>query len=165
MRRLLSAGLAIIASGVALSSAGAADLSRPVRPAPVPVVLPYNWTGFYVGGHIGGGWQDGDSTLLGAPAPLFFPLGTTQSGSGSGFLGGVQAGYNYQLSPNWLVGIEGDISWTNTNFSVTSPSTLIPGSSVRRGACITAVRVVSANAVVTTRRLATTTLIAESPCR
>jgi outer membrane immunogenic protein len=128
VRTLIIASVALVASGLAAS---AADLRRPAPVAAMsPVPMAYNWNGFYVGGHIGGGWQSGDSTLLGAPAPLFFPLGTTIGGDGSGFLGGLQVGYNYQVNPNWLIGIEGDISWTNTNFSVTSPSTLIPGSSV-----------------------------------
>src|SRR6266849_6346056 len=45
---------------VAACSANAADLGpRPAykAPPPPPVVAPvYNWTGFYVGGHFGGGW-------------------------------------------------------------------------------------------------------------
>src|SRR5436853_459410 len=53
---LLLAGTAIVAATV---SANAADL--PMRaykaPPPPPLVAPvYNWTGFYVGGHFGGGW-------------------------------------------------------------------------------------------------------------
>ncbi len=45
--------------GIRSSSANAADLG--VRPAykapPPPVVAPaYNWSGFYIGGHFGGGW-------------------------------------------------------------------------------------------------------------
>lgn len=129
MRNLIAVSF-FAASVVFAPVAFSADLRAPVLKAAPPVPMAYNWNGFYVGGHVGGGWQNGDSTLQAAPAPLFFPLGTTIAGSGSGFLGGVQAGYNYKFNPNWLIGIEGDISWTSTNFSVTSLSTLLPGSSV-----------------------------------
>jgi outer membrane immunogenic protein len=47
------AGLALLAAG----SANAADIpARPLYKAPPPPPPVYNWTGFYVGGHIGGGW-------------------------------------------------------------------------------------------------------------
>lgn len=75
--------------------AGAADIARPVYKAPPPVAAIYNWTGFYVGGNIGWGWSNGDGDILinGIPG--------TVSGSGDGFLGGVQAGYNWQNGP-WV---------------------------------------------------------------
>jgi outer membrane immunogenic protein len=33
------------------------------------------------------------------------------------FLGGVQAGYNWQFNPQWLVGVEGDWDWAHTGYS------------------------------------------------
>src|SRR5262245_56059733 len=58
MRRglLLLAGLA--GAAVLSSGAMAADLKTPVYKAPPAGVLPaaYDWTGFYVGGHVGYGW-------------------------------------------------------------------------------------------------------------
>jgi outer membrane immunogenic protein len=93
---LVTASAAAIASFA--SSAFAADL--PVRTytkaqvyAPAPV---YNWTGFYIGGHVGGAFA-GDNTF----------------GNNGRFLGGVQAGADYQFSPNWVLGIEGQYSWTD----------------------------------------------------
>lgn len=79
----------------------AADIARPVYKAPPPVVAAYNWTGFYLGGNVGWGWAsgDGDLRLSGVPG--------TFSGSGDGFLGGIQAGYNWQNGP-WVFGIETD---------------------------------------------------------
>ena len=46
-------------AGAAISSgAMAADISRPVYKAPPAGALPvtYDWTGFYIGGHVGYGW-------------------------------------------------------------------------------------------------------------
>jgi outer membrane immunogenic protein len=100
MKKILLSGVAIAAL-FAAAPASAADV--PVRgpvykAAPAPV---FNWTGFYFGGHIGYGWGD---TLVG--------------GDMDGFLGGVQAGYNWQLSRNWVFGIEADISGTDLNNAV-----------------------------------------------
>jgi outer membrane immunogenic protein len=95
--------------------------------APIAVTPAFTWTGFYIGAHIGGGVQEGTSTLLGAPAPLFFPLGTEIAGSSGGFIGGGQVGYNYQFNPNWVLGIEGDISGSTIKTTTVTPSTLVPG--------------------------------------
>jgi outer membrane immunogenic protein len=95
------AGLAVT------SSAFAADL--PVRQAyrPAPMMDNYNWTGWYVGAHIGAGQQTVDSTVdVPALALAGFPL---TNGTGNGMIGGVQGGYNYQMG--WaVVGIEGAFS-------------------------------------------------------
>jgi opacity protein-like surface antigen len=39
--------------------------------------------------------------------------------------GGFQAGYNWQFSPQWVAGIEGDFSFASINNN--GPSTVIPG--------------------------------------
>ena len=99
--RYLNLGLAALSASMPYSaSALAADVPR----APAPVV-PYtapvapSWTGFYVGGHLGWGWSSSDGSRV-------------ASSDGSGFLGGVQGGFNYQFAPNWLIGLEADASWT-----------------------------------------------------
>lgn len=91
--------------------AGAADLRpRPVTKAPPPVPTPmaqvYNWTGFYIGGHVGGAFT-GDNSL---------------AGSDGRFLGGVQLGADYQFNSNWVLGIEAQYGWlTNGNGGVAFP--------------------------------------------
>jgi len=67
----------------------------------------YNWTGFYVGGHVGAGWATNDWN-----APVFINLGALRLGAGSasGFLGGAQAGVNYQIDA-MVFGLEADASW------------------------------------------------------
>jgi outer membrane immunogenic protein len=113
-------GLALLASGPAMS----ADL--PVK-APPPVAV-YDWTGFYVGGNIGGAWSKGDvgpntgapfpgfNTVLTAPILIFVPaqIGSfpATGGWGSGVIGGVQAGYNVQKG-RFVFGVEGDIDGTS----------------------------------------------------
>jgi outer membrane immunogenic protein len=103
----LFTGTAIAAFSV--TAAPAADLMRsaPV-PAAMPALLPaYNWGGFYVGGALGLGsqrtkWTDVDDWYGGDTYKL----------KNSGFVLGAYAGYNFLVSPQFLVGIETDIART-----------------------------------------------------
>jgi outer membrane immunogenic protein len=103
-----------VGSVVFVCSAQAADLPparMPPAVAPIAYAPPvYNWTGFYIGGNIGGGFADSRwSDPFGGPHNTF---------NDSGFIGGGQVGYNAQF--NWLVlGVEGDFDWTNLKGSGT----------------------------------------------
>jgi len=94
------------ASGVALApAANAADL--PVKAAPAPVVAPvYSWTGFYLGVNLGANWQLNQA----AYGPVGGEIGSLPAGNSVGFIGGGQIGYNWQVAPTWVLGIEGSIS-------------------------------------------------------
>lgn len=116
MRRI---GFALLASVALIGGAAAADMpvKAPVYKAPV-IAPPYNWTGFYVGGHIGGAWSNVDiSDPTGA---VFAPLGATIGADGNGFLGGGQIGFNWQTG-HWVFGVQGDMAWTGINTSVVDP--------------------------------------------
>jgi outer membrane immunogenic protein len=99
-------------------SAQAADLpTRKEAPAPVFVPPPFTWTGFYVGLNAGGVWTTGsrDVTLFANGFPFLQNSFPTSLGSGaSGFLGGAQAGYNWQ-SGAFVMGLETDLDWTSTS--------------------------------------------------
>lgn len=122
LRTLVSAAAA--ASLLALAPAFGADLRVAKAPivAPVPV---WNWSGFYIGGHVGGGIGDADVALFpgagwtinGSPtaAPWLIDNGSPKLRS-SGALGGVQAGFNVQ-NANWVWGVEADISATGISAS------------------------------------------------
>jgi outer membrane immunogenic protein len=60
-----------------------------------------NWTGFYLGGNVGSGTGRDHSSLAAVDNPQF-------NLSPDGYLGGVQAGYNWQAA-NWVYGVEADI--------------------------------------------------------
>ena len=67
--------------------------------APPIVVDPsYNWSGFYIGGNVGYGWGDADTSFNPLPsAAAFVNLAPTTLGPDpQGVVGGVQAGYNWQ---------------------------------------------------------------------
>lgn len=97
-------------AGLALGSgqvASAADM--PVK-APVFQIAAYNWTGWYVGAHGGGGWSFKGWTDVTA-APL-----DEGSHNASGGLAGGQIGYNWQSGPV-VIGVEAQASWANLNSS------------------------------------------------
>jgi outer membrane immunogenic protein len=96
----------------------AADLPMKA-PAYVPPPV-YDWTGFYIGGNAGWGWDTVKSTEI-APGAGAFPIGTAFTPrKENGWLGGVQAGYNWQPAPNFVFGLEGEFTWSDiTGTSVT----------------------------------------------
>jgi outer membrane immunogenic protein len=100
MKKLLLSA-AVLAS-TALPAMAADIPARAYTKAPPAYTAPaliYNWTGFYIGGHLGGAFG-GDNSLI---------------GSGGRFMGGVQGGFDYQFAPNWVTGIEAQYSWLNSN--------------------------------------------------
>jgi outer membrane immunogenic protein len=100
MKKLLVgfAALAALLAGPAL----AADM--PVKVLKTPPVIPYSWTGFYVGWDIGGGWSRHEFNVLGL-ANFDAMDGTTK------FLGGGYAGFNYQFAPWFMIGAEASGNW------------------------------------------------------
>ncbi len=129
MKRVLTAAAtaALLLAGTAVGSA--ADMAIKARPMAQPLPVVWSWTGFYFGGHVGAGWGTTESTLTGVAIvppiipPLAFNLPFSQT-STSGFLGGVQAGYNWQAG--WAVfGIQGDIA--GANIKGTSPCLVVLG--------------------------------------
>jgi outer membrane immunogenic protein len=104
----------IAAASIAVQIASAADLpvkAPAVMPAPAPI---YNWTGFYIGGHVGGAWTRADGSWDPLPSPASFGANPISGDfNSSGIIGGVQIGYNWQFAPSWVAGIEGDFSWTD----------------------------------------------------
>jgi outer membrane immunogenic protein len=119
--------LATVLAGIGSTAALAADLgARTYTKAPAMVDQAYNWTGFYIGGHAGYGWMKSTDAISGANA-----FGTALLTSGDiatsipldprGFIGGGQLGYNWQISPRWVVGVEADISWTDMQKTVAAP--------------------------------------------
>jgi len=110
-------------------AAQAADLpTKKEAPAPIFVPPPFTWTGFYIGLNAGGIITSGsrNATLVAPGLPFlssYFPGGI---GNGqSGFIGGGQAGYNWQTGA-FVLGIVTDFDGTtlskNFNFS-SSPFT------------------------------------------
>jgi high affinity Mn2+ porin len=95
-------------------------LDGPAVAADMPVKAPhiqavFDWTGLYIGAHAG--YSRGSSSAV-----LSDPALAANSSIFSGTIGGVQAGYNYQLPSGLLFGVEADITFPNylTSNSVVS---------------------------------------------
>jgi outer membrane immunogenic protein len=106
MRKFLLGAAGFIAFA---APAMAADMpARTYTKAPVytaPEVV-YNWTGFYIGGHLGGAFAGSNSL----------------EGSSARFMGGVQGGFDYQFATNWVIGAEAQYSWlSNSNSNLVFP--------------------------------------------
>ncbi len=108
MRKVLLGSVALMAlstaSAVAADLAGHPPYTKAAAPVPAPID---NWTGVYVGGHVGGAFQADDIS------------GFATSGNRSSVFGGVQIGYDLQFKPNWVLGIEGQYSGIDLNRSGT----------------------------------------------
>ena len=133
MKRLL---FALAFAGLGTGSAMAADLAtRPYAKAPPPVVAPvsvYNWTGFYVGVNAGGVFSrsefDYTASNFFTSAAAIGADGTTRFNR-TGFTGGGQAGYNWQAG-KFVLGVEGDINYTDVRSSGSITRATAPGLSL-----------------------------------
>lgn len=121
MKRILLGTVAMVAFA---APAFAADLpARTYTKAPAytpPEQTVYNWTGFYIGGHVGGA----------------FPGNSSLESSDGRFFGGVQGGFDYQFAPNWVIGAEAQYSWlaNNSGAGVTFPAgTVVTGNTDQLG--------------------------------
>ena len=127
--------VSLVAGALGLGgSALAADLPIYSK-APAPAA--YDWSGVYIGGHVGGGWQTGTFADPGVGTVLNNcciqisstnnPGGSTNA-TGSGFLGGVQLGGMYQIG-RLVVGADADWSKTRLNGTGAGPtfSAIAPG--------------------------------------
>jgi len=94
MKKILAALVAFAALTATAPALGADLGARPYyNKAPVDAAPLYNWTGFYIGGHVGGAFS-GSNNFNGA----------VLSDSSARLLGGVQAGLDWQFAPNWVLG-------------------------------------------------------------
>jgi outer membrane immunogenic protein len=125
MRQLIVTMFGAAAVGVACAS-GALAADMPLKAPAAVHNAPYNWTGLYVGGHIGYGWMNSTDQVTAVSDPARFVSGgfiaTSLPVDPKGFVGGGQIGFNWQApGSRWVLGIEADISGTNFNNTVALP--------------------------------------------
>ena len=124
-RSLLTGGIAVglLLLGGALARA---DGPRPYAVGVSDLQGGTDWTGFYLGGQLGGAWSTIDWTQ--ANANYFNTLGPTVVGNKSGFdaggvEGGILGGYNHQIG-HWVLGLE--LAATATDLSQMRASPFFP---------------------------------------
>ncbi|NKC50034.1 porin family protein [Ochrobactrum cytisi] len=99
----------LLASTVALvvaTGAKAADAVIEQEPVPVVVAPTFTRSGAYIGGQIGYGW--GKSDFSGD----VYSFGNVKP---DGFLGGIYAGYNFDLGNSIVLGIDGDVTYNDVS--------------------------------------------------
>jgi len=103
------AAFAIAALGGTATSAADLIVEQPVVPGIVETSS--SWEGFYVGASIGGVWADAgyDGPPIDTSAEFF-------DYEASGFAASLYAGYNWQVSDAFVLGVEGEISWLGLEF-------------------------------------------------
>jgi outer membrane immunogenic protein len=124
VRKLFVAVVAVVALFAAPAMAAELPINAPLY-APLyraPPIIALNWTGCYLGGHIGGSFVD---KKFGSPfvdnavpstfgAPTSFAISDPSADLNStGLLGGGQVGCNFQFAANWVIGFEADASGAN----------------------------------------------------
>jgi outer membrane immunogenic protein len=135
----VSAATLIIATPFRIANAADMPVKAPYTKAPPPAVV-YSWTGWYLGGDIGGAWADADLThspFFATTAPVggfqvdanALAAAASPSLRANGVTGGIHGGYNFQ-SGNIVYGGEADFAGMSLNSSQSGvfpfPSTL-PG--------------------------------------
>jgi outer membrane immunogenic protein len=110
MKRVIVASIGVFAFG--LTTSNAADIrARPAPYAPPPPVYAppsFSWTGFYLGGNIGGAWPHRDVT------DTFFGTNVNNGNNNGVFIGGGQVGYNWQVGYA-VLGVEADFDGVTNN--------------------------------------------------
>jgi outer membrane immunogenic protein len=77
----------------------------------------YSWTGFYLGGVGSYNWQN-----------FTFPdQSITQAMTPAGAMGGVTVGYDYQVAPNWVLGVLGDVQFGHIGVTVPNGGVMTEG--------------------------------------
>jgi outer membrane immunogenic protein len=127
MKKLLVASAALVA--LIGTPALAADMALKAPPPPAPVCV---WCGWYAGLNVGGAWDAGSSAATFAPSTaataIFFAnneFPTSLSTDPKGVIGGGQIGYNWQASPNFVLGLEADIQ--GSGYKGTATAIPVPG--------------------------------------
>ncbi len=124
MHKTLTATVIVALLGAA-GATNAADIYAPGYKDGPYVAYP-NWTGYYIGAHIGGAWAAADFTDLNVFPNVAF------NRESSGIFGGGQIGYNYQLG-NLVIGPEVDIGGIGLSGSTVEVGGLGAVSSVSSG--------------------------------
>jgi outer membrane immunogenic protein len=115
MAKAVLGGLALIALMAGNASAADLPMGQPVYGA--PIVVPFSWNGFYLGGNIGGHVGNDSLTTTSSSGAFIAPAEAAAIDAASpatlraaGVMGGVQGGYNWQFG-NAVVGFEADANW------------------------------------------------------
>ena len=111
---------ALLAGAVALvgmSDLAAANGYRRAPEAYAPAIS-YNWSGFYVGAHLGGAWADADQSY--SITDHYVPAGSSVNFDMANWLAGGHIGLQHQFD-RWVLGAELSLAHVDLEERITSP--------------------------------------------
>jgi outer membrane immunogenic protein len=103
--KTLSTLVIAIGAGAAQAADIPSNKSAPLFSAPPPPA--FSWTGSHVGVNVGGAFTADDVFGWNPPG--------TNAGQASGVVGGAQLGFDYQLTPLFVLGIENDFQGSSVS--------------------------------------------------
>ena len=117
MKWFLVAAAGLISS---MGTAFAADLTGVDQPfLTTPPTASTDWTGVYVGLSAGYGWSEAGFDFVD-----IVPSSESETDIEGGFLG-IQGGYNHQFGGGFVLGVEGDLAWSDISGSDPCPNPVI----------------------------------------
>lgn len=139
MKRILRGAAALAALALYSGVNGTAQAAEITPPEPA-----YSWTGVYIGGYVGAGASVARAEA-GLEVPEEFGFDADFKGiGGEGLLGGGLVGFNWQVSESFVLGVQGDIGWTNIDaklelgpFEAKAGPDFIANASLRAGYLVT----------------------------
>lgn len=139
MKNILNGAVALAALAAFAGASGMAKAADVTYSEPA-----YSWSGIYVGAYVGAGATvarteaGADFGEIGGFDADFRGIG------GEGILGGGLIGFNWQVSDRFVLGLQGDIGWTDLEaklelggFEVTAGPDFIANASLRAGYLVT----------------------------
>ena len=116
-------------------TASAADVNLPVKAVPQGYITNYSWNGLWIGAYLGAGANTTNPTVTDGSASV--DVGAAPKG----FLGGVNAGVNFQTSPVIVLGLYVEQDFANISgtgnmlgfFSVTNATNYLGATGFRAG--------------------------------
>jgi high affinity Mn2+ porin len=123
-------GVVVAVAFVGAQQAFAADIILATKAPPLSTPPVPDWTGWYMGGHLGYGWGNSSFTRpagISGSLDLFQPFDAFKS-TGS-FFEGFQAGYDYMFANRVVIGAEADASFpsfqNNAGISIGNSATVV----------------------------------------
>lgn len=133
MRGFAIVGASLVSLVGFASAVSAADLPERSWSKAPPLVAPaFNWSGFYAGVNVGGGWYDGGNITTSSNIASVLPPANiirvpVQNGNQSGVTAGGLIGYNYQID-RVVLGVEADFNYVDLTSSRGGSTTVaLPG--------------------------------------
>jgi outer membrane immunogenic protein len=109
---IIAAIMLVVGAGIAV----AADMPAPVKAPPQQFARVYDWTGFYIGANVGGGWAKTNSDFSIGALTSFASVDESLIGA----IAGGQVGYNWQ-SGAAVFGLEADFQWSGLKGGISAP--------------------------------------------